>query len=225
MRAINRWITKVIGISAVLMFAISAHAASYNETVSGDLSNSQTAPTPLTLTLGSNSVIGNVNGSAGDSQDWIVLTVPTGDQMTSFVNAAYSSSANDAQGFTGFRFGSSFGSNSASSAGSYAGYAHFGIGSTNAGVAGGAPTTTVGVDLLSTAHYMDDNSTGGTAAGATGYTPPLGPGTYTFLIQQLGGSTNYEFDMNVSAVPEPAAISLFGFGVIGLLMSRRLRRK
>ena len=36
------------------------------------------------------------------------------------------------------------------------------------------------------------------AAGATGFTPPLGVGTYTFLIQQLGASTAYQFDFNVT---------------------------
>ncbi len=213
-----------VGITLCLLAASAASAASYNEGVSGDLSNNQAAPTPLALTLGSNSIIGNANGGAGDSQDWVALTVPAGMQMTSYVNAVYTS--NDVQGFTGFQIGSSF-SGSAFTAGSYTGYAHFGTGATNAGVNGGAALTTVGVDLLSTAHYMSDNSPTGTAAGATGYTPPLGAGTYTFLIQQLGGSTNYEFDINVSAVPEPATLCLFGLSSLGLLVPgiSRIRRK
>jgi hypothetical protein len=202
MRIANATWNVLIGV-VLFSSAASLMAATYDEGISGDLSNNQAAPTPLTLTLGTNSIIGNANGSGGDSQDWIALTVPAGDEMTSYVNAAYSST--DSQGFTGFQFGSSFGTNSAFSAGSYAGYAHFGTGATNPST----PTSTVGVDLLP---LMANPSV---AAGATGFTPPLIAGTYTFLIQQLGASTNYEFDINVSAVPEPGSLSLLGLGGLG----------
>ena len=194
-------------------------AASYNEAVSGDLSNSQAAPTPLALTVGANSIIGTVNGGTGDSQDWIELTVPAGAQMASYVNAAYSSS--DLQGFTGFQAGPSF-VGSPFSATSYAGFAHFGSNATGNGA--GAAANTVGQNLLP-APYMADPSV--VAQGATGFTPPLGPGNYTFLIQQLGGATSYEFDMNVTAVPEPGSLCLMTVG--GLLLvapvARKLRRQ
>jgi PEP-CTERM motif len=191
-----------------------AGAASWDESVSGDLSNNPAAPTGLTLTLGANSVIGTVNGSGGDSQDWIALTVPAGFQMTSYVNAVYTSS--DAQGFTGFQFGPTF-PGSAFSAGSYAGYAHFGTGATNPS----PPTSTVGVDLLP---LMASPTV---APGSTGFTPPLAAGTYTFLIQQLGSSTNYEFDMNLSSVPEPATLCLLSLGALALLVpaASRFRRQ
>jgi hypothetical protein len=130
------------------------------------------------------------------------------------VNAAYSSS--DAQGFTGFQVGSTF-PGSPFTAGSYAGYAHFGTGATNPST----PVSTVGVDLLP---LMANPSV---AAGATGFTAPLGPGNYTFLIQQLGGATSYEFDATVTAVPEPGSLCLMAVG--GLLLvapvARKLRRQ
>jgi hypothetical protein len=188
-------------------------AASYNESVSGDISNNQAAPTPLALTVGLNSIIGTVNGSAGDSQDFIELTVPAGAVMTSYVNAAYSSS--DLQGFTGFQAGSSF-VGSPFLATSYAGFAHFGSNATGNGA--GAAANTVGQNLLP-APYMADPSV--VAQGATGFSPPLGPGNYTFLIQQLGAATSYEFDVTV--VPEPGSLCLMTVG--GLLLVAPVVRK
>jgi hypothetical protein len=78
----------------------------------------------LTLTPGSNSVIGTVAGfpefGGTDPQDWVSFTIPTGFVMTSYVNSQYDSA--DVQGFTGFQFGPSFSGNQFA-AGSYAGYA------------------------------------------------------------------------------------------------------
>ena len=175
-----------------LLAAAPAKATIYDEAVSGDLSNDKAAPTALTLTPGSNSVIGTVNGfpPGTDPQDWVSFTIPTGFVMTSYVNSMYVST--DEQGFTGFQFGSSF-SGDPFAAGSYAGYAHFGTGATNPST----PLSTVGVDLLP---LMADPSF---AAGATGFTPPLAAGTYTFLIQQGDPvTTGYRFNMAVRAVPE-----------------------
>ena len=193
----------VFAIISVLIAGTPVKATTYDEGASGDLSNNQAAPTPLTLTLGANAIIGSVTGT-GDSQDWVSLTIPTGFVMASFTNAAYTST--DAQGFTGFQVGSAF-VGSAFSAGSYAGYAHFGTGATNPST----PASTVGVDLLP----LMANPT--VAAGASGFTPPLAAGTYTFLIQQLGSTTNYEFDVNVTAVPEPGSVWLVALGSLGML--------
>ena len=88
---------------------------------------------------------------------------------------------------------------------------------------GGAVTSTVGVDLFSPL-YMPNDLPGGTAAGSTGFTPPLLPGTYTFLIQQQGTLTGYEFDMNVSPLPESATFGMALVGVLSLLAIARCRR-
>jgi hypothetical protein len=210
----------VIAMAAATLMAGPALATTYNEAVSGDLSKLQGSPTAFTLTAGANSIIGSVGGSSTETQDWISIVVPSGLSMTSYVNAAYSGA--DVQGFTGFQIGSLSGS--VFSTGSYAGYSHFGTGAMNPGVNSNAPTTTVGVDLLSTAHYMSDNGPGGTASGATGYTTPLGPGTYEFLIQQTSttNAISYEFDIN--AVPEPASLCILGLGGAGLLIAAFTKR-
>ena len=208
----------VIAASLVLPLAFSAAARAtviYSESVSGDLSNNQAAPTALTLGLGTNSVIGNVNGNVGDSQDWVALRVPAGLDLTGDVLAAYSSTDN--QGFTGFQVGSSFVGNPLTAT-PYAGYSHFGTAVTNTGQTPGV--SLVGVNLIP---LMALNGAGQVAQGSSGFTQPLGPGTYTFLIQQLGASTNYQFDFDTTAVPEPGSIGLIGVGVFGLL--RRRHRK
>jgi hypothetical protein len=201
-------------VCALLATAL-AKATIYDEAVSGDLSNDKAAPTALTLTPGSNSVIGTVNGfppGGSDPQDWVSFTIPTGFVMTSYINSKYVST--DDQGFTGFQFGSSF-SGDPFVAGSYAGYAHFGTDATNPL----PPSSTVGVNLLP---LMANPSF---SVGATGFTRPLAAGTYTFLIQQGDPSTtSYQFDMNVRSVsvPEPgSSLCLLGMGGLAILALRR----
>src|SRR5437868_15370521 len=69
-------ITKTLFSAAlsVLLATAVAKAIIYKEAVSGDLSDDKTAPTPLTLTPGFNSVIGTVSGfppEGTDPQDWV----------------------------------------------------------------------------------------------------------------------------------------------------------
>jgi hypothetical protein len=200
-----------------LLATAPAKATIYDEAVSGDLSNDPAAPTALTLTPGSNSVIGSVNGfpPGTDPQDWVSFTIPTGFVMTSYVNSKYDSA--DPQGFTGFQFGSSF-SGDPFAAISYAGYAHFGNEATNPD--GTPPKSTVGVNLLP---LMANPSF---APGTTGFTPPLHAGTYTFLIQQGNPvTTNYQFDMNLRSVSAPESGSSLCLLGIGSLATFALRRR
>jgi len=214
-------VTKSLFAAAIcaLLAAAPAIATIYDEAVSGDLSNNPAAPTPFTLTPGSNSVIGTLSGgfppegTGTDPQDWVAITVPTGFVMTSYVNAVYNSS--DAQGFTGFQVGSSF-SGDQFAALSYAGYAHFGTGAQNPDM-NPTSSSTVGVNLLP---LMADPSF---APGASTFTPPLGAGTYTFLIQQGDDvTTGYQFDMTLRAVPEPgSSLCLLGMGGLAIFALRR----
>ncbi|HZZ29119.1 MAG TPA: PEP-CTERM sorting domain-containing protein [Pirellulales bacterium] len=186
----------------------------YNESTSTDLSNNQAAPTSFSLTSGTNPVIGNVGAAVGDMQDWIAVSVPSGFQLSSLILHSYIS--NDVQGFTGFQAGSAFSGNPQTAPSAYEGYTHFGTAAQN-GVL--AAVNLVGQDLLPVMANPAD------APGSQGFTPPLAAGTYTFLVQQSGASTSYEFDFGVTAVPEPASLGLMGLAGAALLAVAFRRRK
>ena len=182
----------------------SAAATIWDEGLNGDLSNLQGTPTALALTQGNHSIIGTVNG-ATDTRDFVALTVPVGQTLNSIMLSSYVST--DGVAFTGVQAGASF-IGSPFTAASYAGYAHFGTGATNGAV--------VGADLLP---IMANPLL---AVGATGLTVPLGAGTYTFVIQQLGAATSYRFDYEVA--PEPDASLLTAGGLALLAWWRRRPR-
>jgi hypothetical protein len=116
-------------------------------------------------------------------------------QISALTQVSYVST--DTTSFTGFQTGATFTGNPGVE-GSYAGYTHFGAGRD-------------GVDLLA---EMDG------AFGATGFTRPLAPGTYTFLFQQTGlAQTAYQFDFTV--IPEPAGIA--SALLAGAVLCRRRR--
>jgi hypothetical protein len=204
----------LIAATIVVLVSSTAAAALYDESVSGDLSSNQSSPTLLVLTTGSNSILGTIGSGGGtDSLDIITLTVPTGMQLTSLVNTVISGT--DHQYSIGFRNGTMFGGSVTDSA-NYVGLAHFGTAATNVGVGSpsGSPTSTSGLDILPVLNSE------GVAVGARGFTPPLPPGSYTFAISQLQADletiATYRFDITV--VPEPATLCLFGFGGLGFLL-------
>jgi hypothetical protein len=198
----------ILAATVVLCAGTGRAGTLYSESGSGDLSNNQAAPNAVTAATGVNALTGTVGG--GDSQDWIAITVPAGNVLSSLVLSSYTST--DAQGFMGVQAGSSFVGNP-QTATPYLGYTHWGTGAQNGAL---APTNLVGVNLLP---LMGDKNT--ISPGSQGFTPPLGAGTYTFLFQQLGASTSYQFDFTLTAVPEPGTVRMMA--AAGLLLFRRKR--
>jgi hypothetical protein len=203
----SRKLLLIAAAAAVLPVARTNALVLWNESVNGDLSNTQASPNMFTLSSGVNAVIGSVG--TGDTQDWLTLTVPTGFELSSIILASYQSS--DVQGFTGFGAGPAL-AGSAVSAGSYIGYAHFGTAAGN----GSLPVANlVGADILSImANPLAD-------PGSQGFTDPLQAGSYAFLIQQLGAATSYEFDYDVTPTPEPGTLALTGLAGGILFLYRR----
>jgi hypothetical protein len=188
------------------LFGAAAQAATvYTESVSGDLSDSGLSPTALTVASGSNQVFGTTGRTAGVVDlDYFTFTVPVGEVLTSITILP---------GTAGLgRLGDSF------------------IGMQAGSQVTVLPTATDATGLLGWFHY--DNSDVGTDIlpllgtsdfGATGFTPPLPAGSYSFWVQELStGTATYGFDFSI-ATPEPAswAMLLAGMALIGARAGRK----
>lgn len=190
-------------LGALALLANVAAAANHFEGVNGDLSDNPAAPTVWALDAGNNSITGSAGvGSLGSDYDLFTFTVPTGMQIDSVTLDSYSNP----------------------------GYASFlGLQAT--------PTWTTGFDfgvdgdtllgwVLFDSSYTGSNmlpemgaNGGGFATG--GFTPPLGAGTYTVLLQDYATAFSYGLTFAVSAVPEPATVGLAVFALIGVWSQRR----
>ncbi|MEE4273035.1 MAG: hypothetical protein V2I67_15285 [Thermoanaerobaculales bacterium] len=86
----------------MLTFAVTAHAATiWDESVDGDLSNDQTAPTDITLVSASDDVMGTVGGAnPGEFFDCMRFDVPSGDSVNSiFLTSYVAAGGNTTSGF------------------------------------------------------------------------------------------------------------------------------
>lgn len=180
----------------------------YDESLSGDLSNSGAAPSPVVFAAGDNQVFGTTGrGTDGVvDRDYLTFTLLPDHWLTGLEVLQGTTSIGAATvSFLGIQSGSQVTVDpTMPSAGDLLGWRHYGPGD-------------IGSDILSQV---------GAGAGAQGFTPPLGPGTYSVWIQETGtGSASYAFNFLVASVPEPAswAMMIVGFGAIGA--SLRGRRK
>ncbi len=201
-----------IQVLLALLFGLTGagHAATiYDESISGDLSGAFGAPTVLNFTGGSNIVIGSVFAAA-DVRDYLTFTLGPGQSLTALMLVVYDdpttlppppSNAND--GNTGY----------------HALYAGIPTGVPGGGdnpLGGNHVNPPVGVDLL------PGLASGGISPGAPGFVSPLGPGMYTYVIQQTGPPvTDYTLDFVV--IPVPAALPLFAAAIAGLGFVTRRR--
>jgi hypothetical protein len=78
----------------------------------------------------------------------------------------------------------------------------------------------IGQDILDNLAISDTDPQGFGAA--QGFTAPLGPGAYTFWVQEGTSSIVYRLELNV--IPEPASIVLVSIGLGALLLGRRGRK-
>jgi len=186
---------------AILSAATASAHDVWNEFNQGDLSSDPNAPTPLVFGLGDNRIIGSVFGT-DDARDYITFTIQPGQQLVALLLQQYEDLKSGGEGNTGFHAiieGDTSFIPDANNIHLFLGAAHLDW----------APP---GTDIL------PNLADGG--LGAQGFDIPLGPGTYTYHVQQTGPVlTGYTLEFIV--VPAPACAGLFG--VMALQSPRRRR--
>lgn len=185
---------------ATLALASQAWAASYNEAVSGDLSNDRAAPTGLLLAPGANAL---TSTSVSGDRDYVHFSLPAGLTLDAVTMQSYS--GGDDTAFIAVQAGSTFTEPpTGTNANNLLGWTHFGP---NQGHA-------VGDNIL------DDM---GAASPAIGFTGSLAGPDYTFWIQQTGSSAStYQLDFVVT--PEPGSVAFMAIAVAMAVTTRRTRR-
>ena len=198
--------------AAALVASTPASAAvAYSESKTVDLSSNGLSPTALALGLGDNIIEGWTGRFEGNiDRDYFTFTLGANQALESII---FLDGNTIGISFIGVQSGNQVTvSPSAADATGLLGWYHY------------SKAADVGTDVL-------DNM-GIPMAGSTGFTGPLGPGTYSFWLQEAspGSPVHYAFNFVVgqfeSPVPEPAtwAMMLLGFGFAGMALRRSRSR-
>ncbi len=168
--------------TATLLASTGSLAAGYKEKDSGDLSDDGKSPTTVELKLGANVISGRFGAKAKPAgtvvdRDYFTVKVPSGQQLSAVTLGSKTVTGSSAA-FIGVQSGKKV--TAAPDGTSYAallGWADF-------------SAADAGKDLLPRI---------GTGAGAKGFVPPLGPGTYSFWVQDTSVcDCNYAFTFQVT---------------------------
>jgi len=175
----------MFGITAGLLSVAQAGIV-YQESVSGDFSGNGLSPTSISVALGSNQVFGTTGRDANAvvDRDYLTFTVPVGALWSGLLVLPGTTTLGNL-GFIGLQAGNqvTVATNAVNAAG-LLGYRHYNAADIN-------------TDILAEIGTAGNSS--------TGFTPPLGAGTYSLWIQETGtGTSNYGFDILLTAAPEPA---------------------
>lgn len=179
-------------------------AVAYDESASGDLSGNGLAPTVITVTTGDNHVLGTTGRINTADREYFSFTVPAGLQWTSLDVLAGTEVGN--AGFIGVQAGAqvTLPTNTPDATG-LLGWRHY-------------TAADIGSNIL--------EELGVAAFGSTGFTAPLGPGTYSVWLQDTSaGLFDYGFNFGLErtpVVPEAGNGILLG-GALGTLIVARRR--
>jgi hypothetical protein len=173
---------------ALLVFASPALAGViHDESVDGDLSSNEAAPTALAFSLGGNTVIGSVSNVGGFDRDYITFTIAPDEILTGLNLLAI---APDNLAFAALNAGTTSYIPSGATIGDFLSGIH---------IAGAQ----IGADLLP---LFVSSSVTTNALPA----PLLGPGDYCFMIQQTSPITQtYSIEFIVQS-PVPVETSTWG---------------
>jgi hypothetical protein len=197
-------ITTSLAILTIVASVAAQGAVVYSEFTDGELSGFGLNPTPITLALGSNEILGRMGGSSGGAdRDYFVVTVPTSVNLTTLKILPGTQVLGDSikpVSFIGVQAGSQVTLDPrTASANGLLGWSHYGAGDIDTDI---LPAISKGF-------------------GASGFTIPLGPGNYAFWLQETGsGTVTYGFDLQLQAVPLPGALVSFA-AALAVLRTRR----
>jgi hypothetical protein len=186
-------------------------ALAYDEAVDGDLSSVAASPTPVSFGLGTNVVAGRVTTGTTptDTRDFLTFTIPAGRQLTGLRLVSWGGGN---RGFHAINAGATSFEPS---------------GTTDNNFLGGDHIDPIASPIEVLVELLDGDIAG------VGTTAPLGPGTYSYVIQQTGPQlSDYRLEFVVSAAPAAAvpasdhksliALTLTFLGV--MLIGRRRSR-
>jgi len=169
----------VMALLGATLVSTSAMAAGYFEKKSGDLSNDGLNPTPVKVKIGSSTIDGDDgNGANGVDRDYFTIKVPQGAVLASIILDPHTRIGGNFS-FIGVQKGKQVTVDpNGGDPSALLGWMHF-------------STADEGTDLLPQICQ---------GAGAKGCTPPLGPGNYSFWVQELSTcDCHYRFIFNVTA--------------------------
>ena len=174
-----------LALSAVLALPAGA-AIVHDEGSNGDISTNENAPTPMVFAIGENRVIGSVRngGTPPDPRDYLTFTVPDGHMLAPLNLIAF---APNNIAFAAFNAGNTSWIPDFATDPNFLSGIHVNV-------------SEIGLDLMG--QFVCCNVTSNALPG-----PFLGPGTYTFLMQQANNiTTTYTLDFVLqAAVPTDAS--------------------
>lgn len=169
-------------------------AVAWDESVDGDLSGDPKAPTVVAFSGGSNIVDGTMVAST-DAFDYMTFTIEPGQQLTRLSLLEFVDLPSGQQGNTAFHAiiaGATSFIPAFSNVNNFMGSNHLDF-------------IHIGIDLLA--------DLAGAPFGGTGFTIPLGPGTYTYHVQQVDEQlTGYTLDFVVEGESGPDSADFDGDG-------------
>jgi len=202
---------KIVLLASAFIYGAAAHGDTvYNESVSGDLSNSGLTPTLLTFSQGLNDVFGTTGKSAAGviDRDYFTFTVAPGLELTAItvLPGTTTLGALD-ESFIGVEAGPLVDvSTAATTAAGLLGWTHYGV-----------EDITDGTNILPLMGIPN--------LGSTGFTGPLPSGTYSFWVQEASVGT-VQYGLQFTEAPEPSTwtMLLTGMTLLVVTTARRAAR-